>query len=143
MELPKIFRARIGTPYKNNDDCFLRLAGAILICCLFVNFEKFFLWAIVVIALVGLMLFIYKLRNKSRLELFDILAFVFLIIYAIGVVVLPFFDMLLFVFSCALLVSMFFCMSYCKDEDAKAIALLHVIYIFSCNLVMPCIGTSI
>lgn len=130
--------------YKFQVDWFLRLARMILFLSVFREWiGKGFLWIVIAVAFIGLLVFIYKLWNKHFLELFDILGFTFLVIYAVGVLIMPFFDMLLFVFSCSLMLSMFVCMLYCKDEDAKAIAMLHVIYVFSCNLVTPCIGVSI
>ena len=107
------------------------------------NIKTEFTYLVVTIAIAGLIGLIYRIIKKSHLELFDIQSVVFLIIYTICVVTMPFFDMLLFFFSCLLLISMMMSMIYCKDEDAKAVAMLHVIYIFSCNLVMPCIGISI
>lgn len=107
------------------------------------NIKTEFTYLVITTAIVGLIGLIYRIIKKLHLELFDIQSVVFLIIYTICVVTMPFFDMLLFFFSCLLLISMMISMIYCKDEDAKAVAMLHVIYIFSCNLVMPCIGISI
>lgn len=107
------------------------------------NIKTEFTYLVITTAIVGLIGLIYRIIKKLHLELFDIQSVVFLIIYTICVVTMPFFDMLLFFFSCLLLISMMMSMIYCKDEDAKAVAMLHVIYIFSCNLVMPCIGISI
>ncbi len=138
-------RKRIGKSFKNESNWFLRLA---LLLSLLSIFEKniepaYFLWIVVIAAFIGIFLLIYKLCNNLHLELFDILGFLFPIIFAIGIIVMPFSDMLLILFAPALFLSMWLCLVYCKDEDAKAIAMLHVTYIFSCNLVMPCIGPSI
>ena len=102
-----------------------------------------FMYAMVSVAIIGAVLFSRKVIKRSPIELFDILGLVVLLLYTLCVLLIPFFEVLLFLFSCILLISMMVCMVRCKNEDAKAIAILHVIYIFSCNLVMPCIGMSI
>lgn len=130
--------------YKNQLDVFMLLSYLVVILSFFAeNIKTEFTYLVITTAMVGLIGLIYRIIKKLHLELFDIQSVVFLIIYTICVVTMPFFDMLLFFFSCLLLISMMISMIYCKDEDAKAIAILHVIYIFSCNLVMPCIGMSI
>lgn len=130
--------------YKNQLDVFMLLSYWVVILSFFAeNIKTEFTYLVITTAIVGLIGLIYRIIKKLHLELFDIQSVVFLIIYTICVVTMPFFDMLLFFFSCLLLISMMISMIYCKDEDAKAVAMLHVIYIFSCNLVMPCIGMSI
>lgn len=130
--------------YKNQLDVFMLLSYLVVILSFFAeNIKTEFTYLVITTAIVGLIGLIYRIIKKLHLELFDIQSVVFLIIYTICVVTMPFFDMLLFFFSCLLLISMMISMIYCKDEDAKAVAMLHVIYIFSCNLVMPCIGMSI
>lgn len=130
--------------YKNQLDVFMLLSYLVVILSFFAeNIKTEFTYLVITTAIVGLIGLIYRIIKKLHLELFDIQSVVFLIIYTICVVTMPFFDMLLFFFSCLLLISMMISMIYCKDEDAKAVAMLHVIYIFSCNLVMPCIGISI
>lgn len=130
--------------YKNQLDVFMLLSYLVVILSFFAeNIKTEFTYLVITTAIVGLIGLIYRIIKKLHLELFDIQSVVFLIIYTICVVTMPFFDMLLFFFSCLLLISMMMSMIYCKDEDAKAVAMLHVIYIFSCNLVMPCIGISI
>ncbi len=130
--------------YKNQLDVFMLLSYLVVILSFFAeNIKTEFTYLVITTAMVGLIGLIYRIIKKLHLELFDIQSVVFLIIYTICVVTMPFFDMLLFFFSCLLLISMMISMIYCKDEDAKAVAMLHVIYIFSCNLVMPCIGMSI
>ena len=130
--------------YKNQLDVFMLLSYLVVILSFFAeNIKTEFTYLVITTAIVGLIGLIYRIIKKLHLELFDIQSVVFLIIYTICVVTMPFFDMLLFFFSCLLLISMMISMIYCKDEDAKAVAMLHVIYIFSCNLVMHCIGISI
>lgn len=130
--------------YKNQLDIFMLLSYFVVILSFFAeNIKTEFTYLVVTIAIAGLIGLIYRIIKKSHLELFDIQSVVFLVIYTIAVVIMPVFDTLLFFFSCLLLISMMISMTYCKDEDAKSIAMLHVIYIFSCNLVMPCIGISI
>ena len=130
--------------YKNQLDVFMLLSYLVVILSFFAeNIKTEFTYLVITTAIVGLIGLIYRIIKKLHLELFDIQSVVVLIIYTICVVTMPFFDMLLFFFSCLLLISMMISMIYCKDEDAKAVAMLHVIYIFSCNLVMPCIGISI
>lgn len=130
--------------YKNQLDVFMLLSYLVVILSFFAeNIKTEFTYLVITTAIVGLIGLIYRIIKKLHLELFDIQSVVFLIIYTICVVTMPFFDMLLFFFSCLLLISMMISMIYCKDEDAKSVAMLHVIYIFSCNLVMPCIGISI
>ena len=130
--------------YKNRLDIFMLLSVIVVILSLFVEYiGNRFVYLEIAAAIVGIVGLIYKVIKKPRLELFDILGFVFLLLYTLFVLLIPFWDMLLFLFSCLLLISMMVCMHRCKDEDAKSIALLHVIYIFGCNLVMPCIGPAI
>lgn len=130
--------------YKNQLDIFMILSVVVMTLSLFVEYiGNRFVYLEIAVAIVGIVGLIYKVIKKSRLELFDILGFVFLLLYTLCVLLIPSFDMLLFLFSCLLLISMMFCMHRCKDEDAKSIALLHVIYMFGCNLVMPCIGPTI
>lgn len=130
--------------YKNRLDIFMLLSVIVVILSLFVEYiGNRFVYLEIAAAIVGIVGLIYKVIKKPRLELFDILGFVFLLLYTLFVLLIPFWDMLLFLFSCLLLISMMFCMHRCKDEDAKSIALLHVIYMFGCNLVMPCIGPAI
>ena len=130
--------------YKNRLDIFMLLSVIVVILSLFVEyFGNRFVYLEIAAAIVGIVGLIYKVIKKPRLELFDILGFVFLLLYTLFVLLIPFWDMLLFLFSCLLLISMMVCMHRCKDEDAKSIALLHVIYMFGCNLVMPCIGPAI
>lgn len=130
--------------YKNRLDIFMLLSVIVVIVSLFVEYiGNRFVYLEIATAIVGIVGLIYKVIKKPRLELFDILGFVFLLLYTLFVLLIPFWDMLLFLFSCLLLISMMVCMHRCKDEDAKSIALLHVIYMFGCNLVMPCIGPAI
>ena len=130
--------------YKNRLDIFMLLSVIVVILSLFVEYiGNRFVYLEIAAAIVGIVGLIYKVIKKPRLELFDILGFVFLLLYTLFVLLIPFWDMLLFLFSCLLLISMMVCMHRCKDEDAKSIALLHVIYMFGCNLVMPCIGPTI
>lgn len=130
--------------YKNQLDIFMILSVVVMTLSLFVEYiGNRFVYLEIAVAIVGIVGLIYKVIKKSRLELFDILGFVFLLLYTLCVLLIPSFDMLLFLFSCLLLISMMVCMHRCKDEDAKSIALLHVIYMFGCNLVMPCIGPAI
>ena len=130
--------------YKNRLDIFMLLSVIVVIVSLFVEYiGNRFVYLEIAAAIVGIVGLIYKVIKKPRLELFDILGFVFLLLYTLFVLLIPFWDMLLFLFSCLLLISMMVCMHRCKDEDAKSIALLHVIYMFGCNLVMPCIGPTI
>lgn len=130
--------------YKNRLDIFMLLSVIVVILSLFVEYiGNRFVYLEIAAAIVGIVGLIYKVIKKPRLELFDILGFVFLLLYTLFVLLIPFWDMLLFLFSCLLLISMMVCMHRCKDEDAKSIALVHVIYMFGCNLVMPCIGPAI
>ena len=130
--------------YQNQLDIFMLLSVVVVTLSLFVEYiGNRFVYLEIAAAIVGIVGLIYKVIKKPRLELFDILGFVFLLLYTLFVLLIPFWDMLLFLFSCLLLISMMVCMHRCKDEDAKAIAILHVIYMFGCNLVMPCIGPSI
>ena len=130
--------------YKNRLDIFMLLSVIVVILSLFVEYiGNRFVYLEIAAAIVGIVGLIYKVIKKPRLELFDILGFVFLLLYTLFVLLIPFWDMLLFLFSCLLLISMMVCMHRCKDEDAKSIALVHMIYMFGCNLVMPCIGPAI
>ena len=130
--------------YQNQLDIFMLLSVVGVTLSLFVEYiGNRFVYLEIAVAIVGTVGLIYKVIKKSRLELFDILGFVFLFLYTLCVLLIPSFDMLLFLFSCLLLISMMVCMHRCKEEDAKSIALLHVIYMFGCNLVMPCIGPAI
>lgn len=139
-----IFVKKSMLSYKHQYDIWIWLSYAIAVLALFLaSVRIWFMLSVLTIALIGSIVFFYKIIKKRDIDLFDILGFVFLVIYTAGIVSMRFWDMLLFVFSCTLVVSMGFCVAYCKDEDIKSLAILHVIYIFACNLVMPCIGMSI
>ena len=130
--------------FKNQYTPFLWLAYVIVVLSLLtMSITEWLASAMMGMAIVGIIIFAYKLIIRLHVDIVDILGLVLLVLYALCVLFIPFFDMLLFLFSCLLLISLMVCLVRCKDEDAKAIALLHVIYMFSCNLVMPCIGTSI
>lgn len=130
--------------FKNQYNPFLWLAYVIVVLSLLtMSITEWLASAMMGMAIVGIIIFAYKLIIRLHVDIVDILGLVLLVLYALCVLFIPFFDMLLFLFSCLLLISLMVCLVRCKDEDAKAIALLHVIYMFSCNLVMPCIGTSI
>ena len=130
--------------FKNQYNPFLWLAYVIVVLSLLTTYiTEWLASAMMGMAIVGIIIFAYKLIIRLHVDIVDILGLVLLVLYALCVLFIPFFDMLLFLFSCLLLISLMVCLVRCKDEDAKAIALLHVIYMFSCNLVMPCIGTSI
>lgn len=130
--------------FKNQYNPFLWLAYVIVVLSLLTtSITEWLASAMMGMAIVGIIIFAYKLIIRLHVDIVDILGLVLLVLYALCVLFIPFFDMLLFLFSCLLLISLMVCLVRCKDEDAKAIALLHVIYMFSCNLVMPCIGTSI
>ena len=130
--------------FKNQYNPFLWLAYVIVVLSLLTTYiTEWFVSAMMGMAIVGIIIFAYKLIIRLHVDIVDILGLVLLVLYALCVLLIPFFDMLLFLFSCLLLINLMVCVVRCKDEDAKAIALLHVIYMFSCNLVMPCIGVSI
>lgn len=130
--------------FKNQYNPFLWLAYVIVVLSLLTTYiTEWLASAMMGMAIVGIIIFAYKLIIRLHVDIVDILGLVLLVLYALCVLLIPFFDMLLFLFSCLLLISLMVCVVRCKDEDAKAIALLHVIYMFTCNLVMPCIGTSI
>lgn len=130
--------------FKNQYNPFLWLAYVIVVLSLLTtSITEWLASAMMGMAIVGIIIFAYKLIIRLHVDIVDILGLVLLVLYALCVLLIPFFDMLLFLFSCLLLISLMVCVVRCKDEDAKAIALLHVIYMFTCNLVMPCIGTSI
>lgn len=130
--------------FKNQYNPFLWLAYVIVVLSLLTTYiTEWLAFAMMGMAIVGIIIFAYKLIIRLHVDIVDILGLVLLVLYALCVLFIPFFDMLLFLFSCLLLISLMVCVVRCKDEDAKAIALLHVIYMFSCYLVMPCIGTSI
>ena len=130
--------------FKNQYNPFLWLAYIIVVLSLLTTYiTERLASAMMGMAIVGIIIFAYKLIIRLHVDIVDILGLVLLVLYALCVLLIPFFDMLLFLFSCLLLINLMVCVVRCKDEDAKAIALLHVIYMFSCNLVMPCIGTSI
>lgn len=130
--------------FKNQYNPFLWLAYVIVVLSLLTtSITEWLASAMMGMAIVGIIIFAYKLIIRLHVDIVDILGLVLLVLYALCVLFIPFFDMLLFLFSCLLLISLMVCLVRCKDEDAKAIALLHVIYMFTCNLVMPCIGTSI
>lgn len=130
--------------FKNQYNPFLWLAYVIVVLSLLTtSITEWLASAMMGMAIVGIIIFAYKLIIRLHVDIVDMLGLVLLVLYALCVLLIPFFDMLLFLFSCLLLISLMVCVVRCKDEDAKAIALLHVIYMFTCNLVMPCIGTSI
>jgi hypothetical protein len=130
--------------FKNQYNPFLYLSYVIVIMSLLTTYvDKMFLYVMIGASIVGLSIYAYKIIKRSKVGILDIFGLIFLLLYTLCVLLIPSFDMLLFLFSCLLLISMMVCMHRCKDEDAKSIALLHVIYMFGCNLVMPCIGPAI
>ena len=87
--------------YKNQLDVFMLLSYLVVILSFFAeNIKTEFTYLVITTAIVGLIGLIYRIIKKLHLELFDIQSVVFLIIYTICVVTMPFFDMLLFFFSC-------------------------------------------
>ena len=133
------------TKYKYQLDFFMLISFWVLLHSVFAglmenSFCYFSLLGIAAACIGGL---VYKIMKKHQLDLFCMFGFAFPMIFIIGVILMPCTDFIVFLFSCLLVCSMSISMYCCKEEDAKAIAILHVIYMFSCNLVMPCIGTSI
>ena len=132
------------TAFKNQYNPFMWLSYVVAILSLLTNvMGGWLVYLLLGLALIGVLIFVHKTIKKTQVEIFDLLGMVFLVFYTCCVLLIPLFDMLLVLFSCLLLISTFVCMLRCREEDAKAIAILHVIYIFSCNLTMPCIGVSI
>lgn len=70
-------------------------------------------------------------------QLYEILGMLFPLIFATCVLLQPFFEIILYIYWALLFVSMIVCMCNCKEEDAKSIALLHVMYMSSCALAIP------
>ena len=132
------------TAFKNQYNPFMWLSYVVAILSLLTNvMGGWLVYLLLGLALIGVLIFVHKTIKKTQVEFFDLLGMVFLVFYTCCVLLIPLFDMLLFLFSCLLLISTFVCMLRCIEEDDKAIAFLHVIYIFSCNLTMPFIGVSI
>lgn len=130
--------------FKNQHNPSLYLSYVMVVLSLLTTYvDKTFLYFMIGASIMGLGIYAYKVIKGSQVGILDILGLLFLLLYTLCVLLIPFWDMLLFLFSCVLLISLLVCIHRCKDEDAKAIAILHVIYMFGCNLVMPCIGPSI
>lgn len=130
--------------YKYENDPAARLSNLIVTLTLFhVILKRWFLWVLIVIVCLWIFIRIYKLYKKTRVELFDILGFIFPVVYTICVITTPFFDTIMSFYWVILFGSMLLNVTYCKEEDAKGIAMLHVKYMASCTLVMPCIGPAI
>ena len=132
------------TVFKNQHNSSLYLSYVMVVLSLLTMYvDKMFLYFMIGVSIIGMGIYVYKITRELQVGILDILGLVFLLLYTLFVLLIPFWDMLLFLFSCVLLISLLVCMHRCKEEDAKAIAILHVIYMFGCNLVMPCIGASI
>lgn len=130
--------------FKNQHNLFLYLSYAVVVLSLLTTYiGESFLYLMIGASVIGIGIYTCKIIKKLHVGICDILGLVFLLLYTLCILLIPFFDMLLFLYSCLLVICMMVCMHRCKEEDVKAIAILHVIYIFSCNLVMPCIGVSI
>lgn len=139
-----ISKIKVKESYKYENDLAARLSSLIFTLALFnVIMRRWFLWLLMLVVCLWGFVDIYRLYKKTRVELFDILGLIFPVIYAICVIVTPFFDMIMVFYWMILFVAMLFSVKYCKEEDGKGIALLHVMYMASCTLVMPCIGPSI
>ena len=130
--------------FKNQHNLFLYLSYAVVVLSLLTTYiGESFLYLMIGASVIGIGIYTCKIIKKLHVGICDILGLVFLLLYTLCILLIPFFDMLLFLYSCLLVICMMVCMHRCKDEDAKSIALLHVIYMFGCNLLMPCIGPSI
>ena len=91
----------------------------------------------VVLVLCTLGVFVYQIRKQLEIGLYDILGFILPTSYCIGILCTPLFEMSLYVYWGLLFISMVICMYQCKEEDTKAIALLHLMYMTSCALAIP------
>lgn len=81
--------------------------------------------------------FKHKMPYQPNWQLYEILGMLFPLIFATCVLLQPFFEIILYIYWALLFVSMIVCMCTCKEEDAKSIALLHVMYMTSCALAAP------
>lgn len=91
----------------------------------------------VLIALVSILMLYLKIRRKKEVGLFDILGTIMPVLFSMCVNLTIVLETALYIYWILLLVSMIICMCTCKEEDAKSIALLHVMYMTSCALAIP------
>ena len=91
----------------------------------------------VVLVLCALGVFVYQVHKQQEIGLYGVLGILLPTLYCIGILCTPLFEMSLYVCWALLFISMLICMYQCKDEDAKAIALLHLMYITCCALAIP------
>ncbi len=91
----------------------------------------------VVIVLCALGVFVYQVHKQQEIGLYGVLGILLPTLYCISILCTPLFEMSLYVCWALLFISMLICMYQCKEEDAKAIALLHLMYITCCALAIP------
>ena len=81
--------------------------------------------------------FLYKVIQKQEIRLYGFLGLAFPTLFVVANYLTLSFEPSLYILWALLFLSMLCCMYSCKDEDAKAIALLHVMYMTSCALAIP------
>lgn len=91
----------------------------------------------VVIVLCALGVFVYQVHKQQEIGLYGVLGILLPTLYCISILCTPLFEMSLYVCWALLFISMLICMYQCKDEDAKSISLLHLMYITCCALAIP------
>ena len=91
-----ISKIKVKESYKYENDLAARLSSLIFTLALFnVIIRRWFLWLLMLVVCLWGFVDIYRLYKKTRVELFDILGLIFPVIYAICVIVTPFFDMIM------------------------------------------------
>ena len=147
--------------YKNQGDAFVWIAFVILLISALDNILGiWYSWIIYGLAYLTVLIFAYKrqlhikgttcnLEQKAEKvfkhkmpyqpnwQLYEIFGVLFPIIFATCILLQPFFEIILYIYWALLFISMIVCMYQCKEEDAKGIAVLHVMYMTSCALAIP------
>ena len=128
---------RMAEFFKNQRGIFLGIPVVYLFLTLC---PQDWLWTnalFVLIALVSILMLYLKIRRKKEVGLFDILGTIMPVLFSMCVNLTIVLETALYIYWILLLVSMIICMCTCKEEDAKSIALLHVMYMTSCALAIP------
>ena len=89
------------TAFKNQYNPFMWLSYVVAILSLLTNvMGGWLVYLLLGLALIGVLIFVHKTIKKTQVEIFDLLGMVFLVFYTCCVLLIPLFDMLLFLFSC-------------------------------------------
>ena len=123
--------------FKNQRSQYAGISLIVLLLSLLEENVQWGDWVYILISIAAVGVFVYQVAKQQEIGLYNILGVAFPLVFSVCVFCTPLFEVLLYAFWGLLFVSLVICMHKCKDEDAKAIALLHVMYMTSCALAIP------